>query len=164
MIWNKPRSPQMNGVVEHMQDTSCRWAEIHNCSTYEQLQQRLDREALVQRQLFPVTRLKNKTRLETFPELEKSNRTWKPEDFCPERVYQFLAKKTFTRKVSPNGQINLWGQVIGRLFKFKKLNVQLKFNPTDLHWDIYYDYKCIKRASTENRLSTERLLNLSVYQ
>lgn len=164
MIWNKPRSPQMNGVVEHMQDTSSRWAEIHNCKSYEELQQRLDRESFIQRQVFPVTRLKNKTRLETYPDLEQSDRKWNPNEFCPTRVYSFLAKKTFTRRVSPNGQIKLYGQIIGTLAKFKKLNVQVKFNPIDLNWEIYHDYKCIKRACSQGRMSMERLQNLSVYQ
>lgn len=164
MIWNKPRSPQMNGVVEHMQDTSSRWAEIHHCGTYGELQRRLDQEALVQRRHFPVTRLKNKTRLEAFPDLEKSGRAWRPDDFCPRRVYEFLAKKTFTRKVSSNGQITQGGRCIGGLSKFKKLSVQLKFNPDDLHWEIYHDYKCIKRVCAADQLSPERLQNLSVYQ
>jgi len=164
VIWNKPRSPQMNGVVEHVQDTSGRWAEIRQCATLEELQQRLDREALVQRQHFPVTRLGNKTRAEEFPDLEKSNRPWKPGEFCPKRVFEFLSKKTFTRKVSVSGQIRHFGQNIGGLSKFKKLNVQLKFNPDDLHWEIYHDYQCIKRVCAANRISAERLLNLSVFQ
>ena len=164
VIWNKPRSPQMNGVVEHMQDTSSRWAEIRQCATLEELQQRLDHEAIVQRQHFPVTRLQNKTRSEEFPDLEKSNRLWRPDEFCPKRVYEFLAKKTFTRKVSISGQIRHFGQDMGGLSKFKKLNVQLKFNPDDLHWEIYHDYKRIKRVCAANLISAERLLNLSVFQ
>lgn len=164
VIWNKPRCPQMNGVVEHLQDTSCRWAEIYQCGSHEELQQRLDQEAFVQRQHFPVTRLQNKTRLEAFPDLEKSDRVWEPRSFCPSRVYQFLSQRTFNRKVSTNGQIQHAGQRIGGLAKFKHLYVQLKFNNKDLHWEIYHDYKPVKRIDAANHLSPERLLNLSVYQ
>jgi len=164
VIWNKPRCPQMNGVVEHLQDTSCRWAEIHQCATLEELQQRLDHEALVQRQHFPVTRLQNKTRSEEFPDLEKSNRHWKPAEFAPKRVYDFLAKKTFTRKVSISGQIKHFGQRMGGFSKYIKLNVQLRLNPKDLHWEVYHDYKCIKRICAADTISAERLLNLSVFQ
>lgn len=164
VIWNKPRCPRMNGVVERMQDTSCRWAEIYRCGSYEELQQRLDREAVVQRRHFPVTRLKNKTRLEAFPDLEKSGRLWEPRAFCPNRVYEFLSKRTFTRKVSSNGQIQHAGQRIGGLSKFKCFYVQVKFNPHDLHWEIYHDYMCVKRLAAADKLSAERLLNLSVYQ
>ena len=32
------------------------------------------------------------------------------------------------------------------------------------YWEIYHDYKCIKRVSATDRLSEERLKNLSVYQ
>lgn len=164
MIWNKPRTPQMNGVVEHLQDTSSRWAEIEYCESYEELQRRLDEESFIQRCVFPVSRLKNRTRLEVFPDLEKSNRTWQPNNFSPQRVYDFLAKKIFTRKVSANGQINHCGQKIVGFSKLKGQFLQLKLNPQTVEWEIYHDYKMIKKIEAIATFSQERLLNLSVYQ
>ena len=164
MIWNKPRCPQMNGVVEHMQDTSCRWAEIHLCASYEELQENLDREAIVQREHFPVTRLKNQTRKQAFPDLEKSGRTWRPDTFCAKRVHEFFGKKIFNRKVSASGQINLCAKRFGGLSNVKELFVQVKFNHTDLHWEVYHDYKCIKRFDVAENFSEQRIKNLSVYQ
>ena len=63
MIWNKPRCPQQNGVVEKMQGTSARWAEVEKAANLSELQVRLDKEAILQREKFPVKRLQNKTRL-----------------------------------------------------------------------------------------------------
>ncbi len=88
----------MNGVVEHMQDTSSRWAQVNDCDTYEELQQRLEEEAIVQRTMFPVSRLKNKTRLQAFPQLEKSTRQFTEPGLCAQLVYEFLAKKSLPEK------------------------------------------------------------------
>lgn len=164
VIWNKPRCPQMNGVVERLQGTSSRWAEIHACPSHETLQRRLDEEAFVQRQVFPVSRLGNKTRIETFPDLEKSDRDWNPSAFCPKRVHDFLAKKVFTRKVSSTGQITHFGQKISGFPKFKGQFVQIKLDASALEWVICHDYKIVKKSSAAEQLAEERLLNLSVYQ
>lgn len=164
MIWNKPRCPQMNGVVEHMQDTSSRWAEILNCASYDELQENLDRQAIIQREHFPVTRLKNQTRKQAFPDLETSPRIWNPDNLCAKRVHAYLSTKTFNRKVSSSGQFNLCAKRFGGLSNVKESFVQLKFNPSDLHWDVYHNYKCIKRFDAAANFSEQRIKNLSVYQ
>ena len=164
MIWNKPHCPQMNGVVEQMQDTSSRWAEIHNCASYEELQQNLNRQAIVQREHFPVTRLKNQTRKQLFPDLDKSARLWNPDEFCVQRVHAFLGTKTFNRKVSSNGQFSLCSKRFGGLSMVKNVFVQIKFNPSDLKWEVYHNYKCIKQFDAADIFTEQRIKNLSVYQ
>lgn len=164
VIWNKPRTPQMNGVVEHLQDTSSRWAEIQKCRTYGELQQRLDEEAYIQRRVFPVSRLGNKTRLEVFPNAERSGREWVPADFCPQRAYEFIAKKVFTRKVSSNGQIKHFGQSTSGLRKYRGLLVQVRLNAKTLDWEVSYNYEIVHKYSALPHLSKERLLILSVFQ
>lgn len=164
VIWNKPRTPQVNGVVQHLQETSSRWAEIGKCASYEELQKRLNEEAQIQRCMFPVTRMGNKTRLQVFPELERSGRVWEPESFCPKRTYGFLSKKVFTRKVSSNGQITHFGQNVSGFPHLKKQMVQVKLNAQSLEWEVYHDYKLVKKYSALPQLSQERLQNLSIFQ
>ena len=164
VIWNKPRCPQMNGVVERLQGTSSRWAEIGGCASHGELQRRLNEEAAIQRSAFPVTRLGNKTRLEAFPDLEKSSREWDAGAFCPGRVYAFLAKRTFTRKASSNGQLTHFGQKVSGLPHLKGRLVQVRLSPTTLDWEVYHDYALVKKYSSLPQLSKERLMNLSVFQ
>jgi hypothetical protein len=164
MIWNKPRCPQMNGVVERLQQTSSRWAEIESCSSYEELQDRLDREATIQRSVFPVSRLKQQTRLEAFPSAEMSDRIWEPLHFYPQRVYDFLAKKIFTRKVSSGGHITHFNKQYHGLKLFKGQFVQLSLNPKTLEWQIIHDYQLIKSWNVAQYLTKERLLNLTIFQ
>ena len=93
----------MNGVVEKMQDTSQRWAEIDKALDMADLQKRLDQQAIIQREQFKVSRLGNKTRLMVYPELLTAQRPWQPDaqnHADIQRVYDFLAKKTYSRKVS----------------------------------------------------------------
>jgi hypothetical protein len=164
MIWNKPRTPQLNGVVEHMQDTSQRWAEIDRAIDIDDLQKRLDREAIIQREKFNVSRLDYKTRLEAFPELLSAQRPWQPmaeNHFDENRVYRFLAKKTYSRKVSKAGQINLFahklrvgGACVGKY-------VQIKLDAQKLAWIIYDNYEVVKTIPCK-MLDKQNIENLSV--
>lgn len=81
----------MNNRVEKMQDTTQRWAEVNKCKNLEDLQTKLNQQIKIQRETFPVIRLKNKTRLQEFPQLETSRRNFNLQDFNPQRVYDFLA-------------------------------------------------------------------------
>lgn len=164
MIWNKPRCPQMNGVVERLQQTSSSWAEIDKCFSYAQLQDQLDRQALIQRSLFPVPRLKNQTRLQAFPNIEKSERLWNPQTFCSQKVYTFLAKKVFTRKVASTGHITHFNKKIYGLSALKGQYVQLCLNPHTLQWQIFHQHQLIKTSCTAQALAKDRLLNLTIFQ
>jgi transposase InsO family protein len=164
MIWNKPRSPQSNGLVERMQGTSSRWAEIKNCANYEELQKRLNEEAFIQRNLFPVSRLKNQTRIEVHPNLEKSQRVWDINTFDEQKTYAFLAKRTFNRSVSNQGQITHFKKTISGMKEQKGQRVQTKLNSTSMEWMVYHDYKVIRTFSALPQLSVEALKNLSIFQ
>jgi hypothetical protein len=167
MIWNKPRTPQMNGVVEKMQDTSQRWAEIDKALNIKDLQERLDSQSIVQREEFKVSRLDNKTRLAVYPQLESAQRKWVPNDpnhADIQRVYDFLAKKTYTRKVSSAGQIGIFAQKFSIAKGFKDLKekyVQVKFNPKTVSWDIFYNYELIKTVPALI-INKQNIENLSV--
>lgn len=147
MIWNKPHSPQLNGVVEHMQDTTQRWAEIHKALNINDLQERLDREAIVQRDLFKVSRLSNKTRYQAYPGLLTEQRPWLPNaenHFDIQRVYNFIEKKIYSRKVSSAGQINIFSYKLSIGNKYIGQYVQVKLDAQSLKWNIYHNYEIIK--------------------
>lgn len=162
MIFNKPHCPQCNAKVERMQDISTRWAEIAQAKNLIDLQNRLNRQALFQREQFCVSRLNNKTRLETFPELETSRRNFIAENFDPKRVYNFLAQKIYVRLVSKTGQIFIFGQRTSVGSKYKSQYVEIKLDPTTCQWNIFSGDKIIKTYSATN-LSKENLQNLTVY-
>ena len=106
----------------------------------------------------------NRTRLQAFPGLEKSGRAWEPKNFCPERAYKFLSKKVLTRKVSPSGHITHFGQPVSVFPQLKRQMVQVKLNAQSLEWEVYHDYKLVKKYSALPQLSQERLQNLTIFQ
>lgn len=162
ITWNKPYCPQMNNRVEKMQDTTQRWAEVNRCKNLEDLQDKLNQQIKIQRETFPVVRLKGKTRLQEFPQLETSRRIFSPQDFNPQRVYDFFSKKIFTRKVSSAGQITHFGQKISVGSGYKEQYVQLQLDKDKLEWTITANHKAVKNESASN-LSPDRILNMTVF-
>ena len=162
MIFNKPRTPQANAKVERMQDISARWADLYKAPNIKQLQNNLDTEALFQRTLFPVSRLKNQTRIALFPELETSQRIFDKHFFDEKRVYEYLAKKIYVRVISTTGQIAHFGQRVSIGLKYKHQAVEIKLDTIKMVWAVYLKGEIIKELKTAN-LSKEYLQNLTVY-
>jgi hypothetical protein len=74
VVWNPPRRPQHNAVVERSQGLARAWAEPERCASPEQLQQRLDEEDRVQREDYPH-RL-GLPRVRAYPQLAHSGRPY----------------------------------------------------------------------------------------
>lgn len=163
MIWNRPACPQQNGGVEKMQDTTARWAEIRRASDQADLQRRLDAALLLQRQQYPVCRLQGRTRLEAFPQLETSRRLYNPDGFELPRVYSFLTRKLYTRKVSACGTIVHYGKVysVGRPLRHQW--VQLRLTHDGQYWQVMADYKVVKLLPAP-MLTQESIQSLTLFQ
>lgn len=160
---NPPASPQQNGKVERQQGTSMRWAEVLKCQTVEEAQQKLDEACRIQREQYPVTRLKGKTRKEAFPELFQNPRAWNPSDFDPQRTYDLLGKKQYVRKVSSNGQTTHFGHKSTIGSEYKGQSVCLKLDPFTLKWEVFAaNGKFIKHLDAPY-LSASRVKNMTVY-
>ncbi len=74
VIWNPPRRPQDNGVVERSQGVAWNWAEPDRCHDAAKLQWRLDQEDRVQRECYPYGSFRS--RLEAYPSLRHSGRLY----------------------------------------------------------------------------------------
>lgn len=160
---NSPASPQQNGKVERQQGTSMRWAEVLQCKTLEEAQRKLDEACFIQREQYPVTRLKGKTRKEAFPELYQNQRTWNPADFKPQRTYDFLGKKQYVRKVSANCQITHFGHKARIGSQYTGQSVCLTFNPFTLLWEVFAaNGKFIKNLDADY-LAPHKIKNMTVY-
>lgn len=124
MIWNKPRTPQQNAVVEKKQCTSSRWAEVEKATDLQDLQKRLDREAVLQQEKLPVKRLQAKTRLEAFPELETSRRIYHYTDFDPQKVYNRFGGSILVQKSLYSKSVFQWRYWTLRASIFGRTKVQ----------------------------------------
>jgi transposase InsO family protein len=163
VIWNRPKKPTDNAKVERMQGTSSRWVEPDKCSSLSELQKRLDKVAIQQRN-YPTRVLKGKTREEYFPQLNLKRRAFDANDFDIDRVYQTLAKANFVRKVSKDGRIALFGSSyqIGR--KYARAKVSIIFSLEKKQW-IAKDNtgKALKEFEADT-ITKQNILSLSLCQ
>ena len=164
VLWNPPRCPQMNGVVERSQGTGKRWAHPTTCQDVETLRRRLQERDDIQRQWYPSIR--GKSRMETFPGLRHSGRPYRPEKEAEQwdvrRAWDHLSEYVLTRRVDHGGTISLYNRsrYIGKTLRGREVYVTL--DPLTTEWK-YSDSegRCHSRHKAEE-LTSERILHLDV--
>ncbi len=136
MLWNDPRCPQQNGVVERSQGTSKRWAEPHACQAPAELQTRLDEDDRLQRERYPLAQ--GRSRWDLFPGLVHSGRPYREADeeavWDLQRVCEHLAGYAVPRRVDRQGKVSVYNRnlYVGVVHGGKPVAVQ--FDPEARHW------------------------------
>lgn len=164
IIWNRPRQPRDNAKVERMQGTTKRWVDIDQCTSIEQLQQRLDQAGVIQREKYKVTRLNHMTRAQVFPQLYQKLRSYAGCMFDPWLVYAQLAKTRMVRKVSSHGTcVNyLQRYQIGQAFKGQLVCFQWDLDTSS--WKVFdRNGQLLKQLPAKN-LSPWHIIHLAVCQ
>jgi hypothetical protein len=139
LIWNDPRCPQQNGVVERSQGTAKRWAEPQACQTVAQLQARLDEDDDLQRRRYPVAG--GRSRWELFPALRHSGRPYREAGEARRwslgRVREHLAGYAVPRRVDRQGKVSVYNRnlYVGVVHGGREVWVQ--FDPEQGHWLIH---------------------------
>lgn len=134
---NPPRTPTRNAKVERNQGTTSRWSEVTKCKNYLDMQRRLSQAVIDQREHYPTRVCQGKTRIETYPELNTNPVKFNSWDFELERVYRFLAKGEWIRKVSDRGVLVLFGHKYQLTSKNKDKEVIVRMNPDKGMWSFY---------------------------
>jgi hypothetical protein len=129
MLWNPPRRPQDNGIVERGQGLAKNWAEPHLCHSLAQLQRRLNEEDRVQREEYPS--ISGQPRTTAYPHLKHSGRTyswpWERTHWSWQRVLDHLSGYAVERRVDTSGKIGLYHHklYVGTMHKGRQVHVQL---------------------------------------
>jgi len=136
LIWNPPRQPRKNGVVERAQGTAKRWGDPGSCDRAEQLQGQLDQADRLQRDLYPF--VGGRSRSEVYPGLRHSGRPYaaaqEEGQWRLERVLEHLASYAVTRRVDRTGQVSVYDRnyYVGVLHRGREVYVQ--FDPQRREW------------------------------
>lgn len=164
MIWNPPRTPQDNGVIERSQGTGKRWAEPGACQDAQELQRRVDDMDRIQREVYPS--IQGKSRWEAFPELQHSGRqyskAWEKREWNLKLVLDHLADYSVLRRVDRKGQVSIYNrsQYVGQQFSGQDIYVVL--DPVDQEW-VFSTAKGVQlRRKPAEEITRERITGLQV--
>jgi hypothetical protein len=115
VIWNPPRRPQHNGVIERSQGLARNWAEPDRCDSVAQLQRRLDEEDRLQREEYPYEL--GRPRMAVYAGLRHSGQrysvAWEGRHWSWPRVLEHLGGYVVPRRVDGSGKVGLYG---GKLY------------------------------------------------
>jgi hypothetical protein len=148
LIFNPPRQPQFNGVVEKSQDTGQRWCEPHTCRTAGELQSRLDAMDRLQREEYPS--LQGRSRLQVFPGLRRPPRpytgAWEEGAWDLGRAQDYLAGFVVVRQANKQGQVSIYNRRASVGARHRGKPVVVQYDPDGRAWLL---------SDTEGRLLRE---------
>lgn len=149
--WIAPRAPRQNATVERMQRTTAQWAEPERCNTQGQLQQRLDHLVALQTSHYPLHRKAGKNRQQLYPSLWANPRRYTKSSFHIKKVYAYLQKTHFVRRVSKNGCISFYAQSIFVGTAYQNQDLSLRFSARKMCWNLVDQTGvCIATVPAEN--------------
>lgn len=164
MLWNPPRRPQDNGVVERSQGTGKRWTEPAKCRTPQELQERADDMDQIQREEYPSVH--GRSRWQAYPELAHRQRpysqAWEKDHWDLELVLAHMADYSVSRRVDSKGQVSLYGRnhYVGK--PYARQDVYVMFDPLDREWVFSNAQGTQLRRRTAQEITPERIKKLQV--
>lgn len=121
---NAPACPQQNSTVEGLQGICERWVQPSKQPDIETFQRELNEQLRIQREVYQVTRMERKTRIQLFPELENNTRIFDQKAFSWPKVKEYLAAQVWQRRVSQQAfrifNIQIY---VGKQFKGMELTI-----------------------------------------
>src|SRR3954451_8785662 len=164
MIWNPPRTPRRNGVVERSQDVGQDWAEPGTCATAAELQARLDDVDRLQRDEYPA--IGGLSRRAAYAGLAHSGRRYRRRGEARAwdlgRVTAWLSGLSVPRRVDVNGKVSVYARChwVGRGPAGEAVWVSL--DPDTTEWVIMDERGGVLKRVTAAELTAERICRLAV--
>lgn len=141
---SRPRQPTDQAQIERQHHTLDAWTDnVAHRATLVTFRHALQKELTVHNEQFPsrASRCQRQSPLTAFPQLQQPRRPYKreyePYLFSLIRMFNYLATKQFSRRVTKTGQIRL-GRIryaIGR--KFAGCEVVIRLDPATKEWCFY---------------------------
>jgi transposase InsO family protein len=165
LIWNPPRRPQDNGVIERSQGTGKRWGEPESCPDYLTLQQRLNEMDRIQREVYPS--IGGKSRWQAFEPLGQPTKrpyshAWEEQNWDLGLVLSHLADYSVPRRVDSKGQVSLYNrnQYVGKQHSGR--TIYLTLDPLEREWVFATGAGVELRRTSAEEISPERIMQLRV--
>jgi hypothetical protein len=164
--YNDPRSPRQNGVVERSHQTSQGWVEPSTCADAAELQKRLNEMDQIQRSEYPHPHHGAKSRLEVYPELAHSGRSysqqWEQENWSMQKAKEYLADHVAQRRVSEKGQVTVYEKryQVGRVNA--KQTALVQYDPLTGQWQFRSEQGILWCSHSADQITQERVRSLDL--
>lgn len=164
VVWNRPRRPQENGIVERFHGLVAPWAEPATCADFAAWRQRLAWLVELQRDRYPVDG--TQSRREAWPDLTAVARPYDPareaEPWDLDRVTAYLAQGLWPRQVDKVGRISLYHRPysVGRRHAGRRVFVG--FDPDALAWVVRDQAGRELRRHPAAQITAERIRHLEL--
>lgn len=164
VLLNRPRHSTDNGIVERGHGVLANWVEAHNSPHQQDLQQRLDWARRMQCERYPA--IQGQNRLQAFPKLLCNPRTYSRAHEAArwdiQRVYDFIAKFTWTRRVDKVGRVSLFSTAytVGRTYA--KQDVYIQFDRHTHQWLFKTEQGKLLKRYLSREITPERIQNLNL--
>lgn len=162
VTWNARYRPQQNGKVERCQGVTECWADPARCESADRLQACLDEACRIQREAYPA--VAGKSRAEAYPSLLAGGARYEAEagGFTPERVYEWLGRGRWRRRVSKSGRISLYNREYSTGREHARRDVWAGFDAASREWVIRDEAGGEVARHPARELAPERIESLSV--
>jgi hypothetical protein len=164
MLWNPPRQPQANGVVERSQGVARNWAEPQRCRSVRHLQRRINHEDRLQREEYPS--LDGQPRIRVYPELRHSgrdySRDWERRHWNWSRVCSQLAGHVVRRRVDCCGKLGVYHHKLYVGSRHKGRDVYVQLDPERIEWVVSDAHGHQLHRSPAEMLTPQRVRQLQV--
>jgi hypothetical protein len=163
-IWNRPARPTQNAKVERQNGTIQRWGEPALIADFVAWESRLEWVERMQREGFPTDA--GPTRVEAHPGLlvprQRYGASRESEQWQLERVTAYLAQWAWPRKVSPKGQISIYGKAYRVGEEYGGQPVWLRFDAATHEWVVWdaEGQELVRHAA--DQITTERICQLRI--
>jgi hypothetical protein len=164
LLWNPPRRPQHNGVVERFQGVGKNWSEPQTCADAGQLQRRLDDLDRLQREAYPYQG--QRSRSEVFAGLVHSGRPysrgWEKAHWSWEQMAAGVAQVPVPRRVDQSGRVSVYNRnvYVSKLHQGRTVYVHLDVATRE--WVLLDERGGVLRRQAADELSQENVLRLEV--
>ncbi len=156
--------PTDNPNVENNQYTSARWADIYASHNVSDMEARLDKAAMLQRDYFKVSRWGNQSRKDCFARLYNNPIQFQKAQFDINRAHNLLAQAIYPRLISTGGTIRVYNKSFSVGQKYAGQVTFLNFSPQEMAWVCLSREKKILKVIPDYRFSERNLFELSMYQ
>lgn len=164
MVWNRPRRPRENAVVERGQGVGKQWTEPQTCVSVAQLQERFEVADRRQRESYPS--IGGRSRLQAYPHRKHSGRSyqrqWEQAHWSLKKVLQFLAGYAVPRRVDHSGKVSLYdrGYWVGK--KYEGQVVWVSLDASTRQWVVADAQGNELHRHAAREISRQRIISLSV--